>query len=52
LGAQINRGATQVKDELRSEGIEHPIFDKMITLIENNIDQTLHRFAEQKNMIG
>lgn len=51
LGNQIKHAAAQEKEQLNLIGIDNPIIDNIINVIERNIDQTLKRFVELKNTI-
>lgn len=51
LGHQIKDAAVQEKEQLQANGIDNPIIDKIINVIEGNIDQTLKRFTELKNTV-
>lgn len=51
LGHQIKSAAVQEKEQLQANGIDNPIIDKIINVIERNIDQTLKRFQELSNTI-
>jgi hypothetical protein len=46
LGTQIKQAAKQEKEELQAMNLHHPILDKTINYIENNIDQPLRRFVD------
>ena len=51
LGEQIKVAAVQEKQMLQSNGIDNPIIDKIIKLIDSNIDQTLRRFTKSNDTI-
>jgi serine/threonine-protein kinase HipA len=44
LGHQIKSAAAQEKEQLKAKGIDSPIIDKIVNVIENNINQTLKRY--------
>lgn len=46
LGTQIKLAAKQEKEELQAMNLHHPILDKIINHIENNINQTMRRFVD------
>jgi serine/threonine-protein kinase HipA len=44
LGKQINLAAQEEKEKLTNDGIHHPIINKIIHFIDNNINRTLKKF--------
>lgn len=51
LGNQIKQAAIEEKKELIANEINHPIIDKIINFVEENIDKTLKKFDELKDAI-
>ena len=49
LGRQINIAVAEEKKQVEVKGIDNPIFDKIINVIESNIDQSLKRFTFNGN---
>lgn len=46
LGNRIKKAALQEKEQIHARGISHPIIDKIINFIDDNIVQTLKRFDD------